>query len=565
MKTGLTNPTAELEPGGLWQRLFEPHLSVTDIGQRRQARLIAVIALILAGTHIIGALAAYMTEGDIRSTLILIALAASCVVGYSLARRPRYRNGGYLIVWLLTVSGFANFSGAASLSYSLYVYMVIAFVFAGLSFPFRYMVFYVVFCNAAIGFLHLIHPGYANAGFDLAVFIPLGTLVLTSMKYRDNVERDRVKEVLKINQNLEEAKSALEQRVEERTRQLENQSLRLRVVAEIARDAATARDVSDLLERGAQLIQERFGFYQTGIFLLDNNHEYAVLTASSTEAGRQMIANGYKIGVGETNLVGRAAATGEPQVSLESRPDAADATNPFLPNARSEMALPLKVENRTVGILNVQSGQSQVFTDEDMNIMRILADQLAIAIERTRLFQQAEDRLKELQQAYGRVTREAWKSLAESGLLKNAGYRFDNVRIQPINTAPELGEEVMQTGKMTLRTGDGRERSNQTQAAIPIKLRGQPIGVVTVKLKEGYRAQTIAALEQAVERLAASLESARLFEEARLRADREQAISHVTSAISAAGEFDAILRTTVEEIGKSLGDSEVSIQISGEL
>jgi GAF domain-containing protein len=75
----------------------------------------------------------------------------------------------------------------------------------------------------------------------------------------------------------------------------------------------------------------------------------------------------------------------------------------------------------------------------------------------------------------------------------------------------------------------------------------------------------VSALEAATERLAAALESARLYEEARSRADREQAIAQVTTRISSSNEFEAILRTTVEEIGKSLGNSEVSIQIIDDL
>ena len=141
------------------------------------------------------------------------------------------------------------------------------------------------------------------------------------------------------------------------------------------------------------------------------------------------------------------------------------------------------------------------------------------------------------------------------------GYRFDNVRIQAIDTTPELGSEAMESGQMVVQNSNGDGRSGQVRAAIPVKLRGQSIGVVTIKLKEGYNSNTVNTIEQAVERLAASLESARLFEEARARADREQAIAQVTSAISSAGEFDLILRTAVEEIGKNLGDTEVSIQI----
>ncbi len=353
----------------------------------------------------------------------------------------------------------------------------------------------------------------------------------------------------------------LEQRVADRTKALENQTLRLRTSAEVARDAATSHNLSEMLERAGALIQEQFNLYHTGIFLLDSNREYSVLVASPTEAGKQMLANNHRLRVGEVGIVGRVAATGEPRITLDTGLDAVHFNNPLLPKTRSEMSLPLKIEGRIIGVLDVQSDQPQAFNEDDIAIMQILADQLAIAIERTRLLQQVEDNLKELQMAYGQSTRGSWKSLTDSGLLNNAGYRFDNVRIQSINTTPYLGTEAMQTGQPIVQNPDGKNQAKQTTVAIPVKLRGQPIGVVTLKLKEGYSSNTISTIEQVVERLAASLESARLFEEARLRADREQAISQVTSAISSSTEFDLILQTTVEEIGKSLGDSEVSIQI----
>ncbi len=388
----------------------------------------------------------------------------------------------------------------------------------------------------------------------------LGLFSALAGRRQDRV-KEKIDELQRQEAELKNIQNVLETRVADRTRELEDQSLRLRLVAEIAKDAASARDVAELLDRGAQLIHERFNYYQTGIFLIDNNREFAVLAASPTEAGRQMIANGHKLRVGEMGLVGRVAATGEPRISLETGLDSVHFNNPLLPNTRSEMALPLKVESRTVGVLDIQSDQTQAFNDDDIAVMQVLTDQLAIAIERTRLLQKLEESLRELQQAYGLSTNESWKSLAESGLLANTGYRFDNVRIQAIDTIPELGVKAMQSGQMIVQNGIGDGQSEHVQAAIPVKLRGQPIGVVTVKLKESYNSNTINTIGQAVERLASSLESARLFEEARSRADREQAIAQVTSAISSASDFDAILRTAVEEIGKNLGESEVSIQL----
>jgi GAF domain-containing protein len=357
----------------------------------------------------------------------------------------------------------------------------------------------------------------------------------------------------------------LEQRVVERTSELTDQTNRLRLVAQAAREITSATSLDNLLNLSTTLILDRFNLYHAAIFLLDTNREFASLVASPTEAGRQMIASGQKFGVGSTSIVGRVAATGEPRIALDADLEAVQFNNPLLPASRSEMALPLKVENRTIGVLDVHSDRPRAFNEDDIAIMQVLADQLGVAIERANLLQRVEENLLEIQRASGAATRESWRSVAESGLLSNAGYRFDNVRIQPANSTHELGTKALQTGRTVVQRENGRDQSEQALAAIPVKLRGQPIGVVTVKLKEGYNSNTISTIEQAVERLATSLESARLFEEARLRADREQAISQVTAAISSASEFDAILRTTVEEIGRSFGDSEVSIQLTEHL
>lgn len=361
-------------------------------------------------------------------------------------------------------------------------------------------------------------------------------------------------------EQLQDIIGKLEQRVADRTKELQDQTLRLRTSAEIARDAASSHDLNELLDKAVTLIQERFELYHTGIFLLDKNNEYAILAASPTSAGKQMIANEHKLRVGEVGIVGRVASTGEPRITLDTGSDDAHFNNPLLPKTRSEMALPLKVENRMIGVLDIQSAQQEAFDENDVAIMQILADQLATAIERTRLLQQVEQNLSDLEQAYGQFTRESWKTLGDAGLLSKAGYRFDNIRIQPIADISPLGDRALQTGTILIDNAKN-DSATTNQVAIPIKLRGQTIGVVTAILKDGYDQRTISTLELAIERLALSLESARLYEEARLRADRERTIAQVTSNISSATEFDAILRTTVEEIGKSLSDAEISIQI----
>jgi len=232
----------------------------------------------------------------------------------------------------------------------------------------------------------------------------------------------------------------------------------------------------------------------------------------------------------------------------------------LLPDTRSEMALPLKVENMIIGVIDIQSGQPQAFNQDDIAIMQVMADQLATAIERTRLLEELERNLHELERAHGQYTREGWQTFGRSGRMINQGYRFNNIRIEPITELPSVGNEALATGTIVRSNGD-----NATNViAIPIKLRGQTIGVVNAKLKEGFGENTLATMGSAIERLASALESARLYEEASLRADREQSISQVTSAISASTEYEDILRVVVTEIGTMLNDTEVAIQILGD-
>jgi putative methionine-R-sulfoxide reductase with GAF domain len=335
----------------------------------------------------------------------------------------------------------------------------------------------------------------------------------------------------------------------------------MRVVAEISRDAASARDLTTLLEKSAQLILDRFHFYHVGIFIKDNNNEYFSLTASPTQAGRKMLAEYYRVHVGEPGNLGRVAAIGEARMILDADREPLYIKNPLLPDTRSQLTLPVKINNKVIGILDIHSDQTNTFNPDDISIMQILADQLATAIERTRLMEGMEQNLSELERAYGQYTIEGWKRLAASGRLVNKGYRFNNIRIEPVREYPNWDN----AGAASDHNIDSKNTFANKLIELPIKLRGQTVGVVHAKLKEGYGKNTISTLQLAIERLSSALESARLYEEASIRADREQAISQITSAISSSTEYESILQNTVREIGNVLSDSEVTIQILDEL
>ena len=168
----------------------------------------------------------------------------------------------------------------------------------------------------------------------------------------------------------------------------QRRAAQLAAAAEVARDAASILEVDQLLDETVHLISEQFNFYHAGVFLLDDQDEYAILRAASSEGGKRMLARGHKLPIGKVGIVGYVAATGEPRIALDVGQDAMHFVNPDLPNTRSEMGLPLQVRERVIGVLDVQSTQQSAFSEDDVATLRTLADQLAAAIANARLFQE---------------------------------------------------------------------------------------------------------------------------------------------------------------------------------
>ena len=358
---------------------------------------------------------------------------------------------------------------------------------------------------------------------------------------------------------LSEQIRTLDQRVSERTQELESQTLRVRTAAEVARDIASVPNLDELLTRSGQLIVDRFKFYHAGIFLLDDKKEYAVLRASPTEAGKQLIANNHRLRVGEQGIVGRAAATGEARIALDTGADSVYFNNPLLPATHSEMALPLKSAEGVLGVLDVQSDQPQAFTQEDIEIIQVMADQLTIAIERTRLLKKVDDQLKEIERAYEEYTRRSWRSFSQIE-KRIAGYKFDGAQLYPIDHATDNAKETIEADSNILPKTQSNALKSQ---AFPIRLRGQVIGFVNVRLHgDSASSETIAIIEQIADRLASTLENARLTEETRQRAQREHAIAEISTKISTYSDVDLIMRSAVEELGSKLGSStEVTLEL----
>jgi len=342
----------------------------------------------------------------------------------------------------------------------------------------------------------------------------------------------------------------LEQRVQERTVELEDRTQQMRrradqleAIANVARSSAAAQNLSNLLTAIAREVSLRFGFYHVGIFLLDENHEYALLIAANSPGGQRMLNRGHRLKVGEQGIVGFVTFRGQPRIALDVGEEAIFFNNPDLPDTHSEMALPLQFGQDILGALDIQSMEPNAFSREDLEIFSILADQVSVAIQNTRAVEQAQRALQEAEAASSQLTGQAWKEYLENA--RTRGYRYDGIKPEALKTA-----EVAADDKDTL--------------FIPVQLRGQTIGRLKLKPSDQKRTWTDderVIIEATAERMALALESARLLDEAQKRAARESFLSEVGTRLGGSFQLDSILRDTVEELGQTLKGSTVSFQL----
>jgi hypothetical protein len=201
-----------------------------------------------------------------------------------------------------------------------------------------------------------------------------------------NESRATVRELSSSNKELSVLQVDLERRVEERTSELSKRASQLEAVSSVARAIASVQDLDTLLPAITKFISQQFGFYHVGIFLLDEKREHAILRASNSEGGLQMLSRQHSLPLDRHSIVGYSILHGEPRIALDVGVDAVYFNNPDLPETRSRWRSP-RVSGQVIGSLDVhiQTNDSQ----EDISVLTTLADQVAIAIENARLFGEA--------------------------------------------------------------------------------------------------------------------------------------------------------------------------------
>lgn len=371
------------------------------------------------------------------------------------------------------------------------------------------------------------------------------------------------------NRDLQNMRQTLEERVAQRTRDLKQRNTQLRAAADIGRAVASLQALDELLPRVVELVSERFGIYHVGIFLVDDEREFAVLRAANSPGGQRMLARQHRLQVGAQGIVGYVTGTGRPRIALDVGEDAVFFNNPDLPTTRSEMALPLRSRGVVIGALDIQSELPLAFTNDDLAALQVVADLVAVAIENARLFAREEERLKAERAKIEALSAQRWQDrLAASAPL---AFRSDPEgvrRIEPTPNAP-----TARTALALARTvaepnpanGDALAAPDGYPLAVPLRVRGVVIGVLHTHKPLAYgrwQPEEVQLVETVVEQLGIALEAARLYAETQAQAQREQLRADLASKVRASTEIDVILQTAIRELSEALGASFGTIELS---
>jgi GAF domain-containing protein len=347
------------------------------------------------------------------------------------------------------------------------------------------------------------------------------------------------------------------------------------------------------------LIHERFNFYHASIFLIEPSKNYAVIREATGEAGAQMKRSVHKLAVGSKSIVGFVAGQGEPLVVNDVTKDVTHLPNPMLPDTRAEAAIPLKVGDRILGVLDVQSTTPYSISPSDINTFQTLADQLAIAVNNTELFAETQEHLSQhrllhhitTSAASGTTLEEALTSAVEGLQVTLGGDRVaillsddehKNLIVKAwvgysegvTDLTIPLGSGItgwVAAHRKPLRINDITQdtryiqisSNTRSELALPLIFRNDVLGVLNVESEQvgAYNENDEEMLGTLAGSLAAIIANARLVEQIRKQAERERLLYEITSKIRRSTDVQTILATTINEISRATGARRTQISV----
>lgn len=303
---------------------------------------------------------------------------------------------------------------------------------------------------------------------------------------------------------------------------LQKKLVYIRTATQIARSISTAKDVEAVLPVIADRMTNQLNLYYTGIFLIDPTGQYAVLVAGSGDAGQKMLMENHRFGVGGPSMIGWTTAHHRPRIALDVGEEAVRFNNPHLPLTRSELSIPILSKNTILGAISIQSTKETAFDDDDVLIIQGIADNIATALENSRLFLQNQRDLEEIFALNKQFLERTWGNIIPRD--ETLSYNFEDPNIHDVE-------------------------GNIKTLEFPIILRDHEIGRIFVDTPlKTISAEQYEFVDSVLSQSALALESSRLLLTANLRTAQEEKISQLTARLTQMANVEDIIKTTLREV-----------------
>jgi len=436
-----------------------------------------------------------------------------------------------------------------------------------------------------------------GALYDFLLSVPFPPLSFTFatgilIMGHDVMRRQIFNPLRTLTEQLEAQVIARTQELQQARDTLESHNEQHHFIAQISHAIAQIGDPTKMLARLTELIQEKFGYHHVYVYQPDETNRYLTVRAAAGTTARMVMASGQRLPIGGRSLAGHVAAEREARIAEARGDDANYFGNTALPSARAEMALPLLVADRLLGVLDFQSIHFDAFSDEDLVMMATLTDQVAVILDNARLLQRTESALAELEKNQRQYLRQAWRSTIGEPETAPAYVYSDTDGVTATSLSAALSPAISQaltdpppgitrplaphtpwhrtpaqvraSGSTQGAEPDGEEPSDLL--TLPITVRGEVIGALEVRHKPGrtWQHEDVNILSEISARLGLALETARLSQENQRRATRERLIREITGDMRETMNIRTILQRTIQRLGQEIGAEEVAVRIGPE-
>jgi GAF domain-containing protein len=340
------------------------------------------------------------------------------------------------------------------------------------------------------------------------------------------------------------------------------------ITTRISRRLALSEVMRNTVEEIRQIYPD---IYHAQIFLTEPSG-VARLVASTGEVGKMLIDRHHSLPIGSQSVIGQVTLNNQHVIARSTSSNSVHKRNEFLPDTKVEAAFPMRIGDAVIGALDLQSKLPDIFNEEDTPIFLCLADNVAIAIDNARLFEETERRLAENQQLVAqmrqsteeverlndRLTGRFWKDFLNQQDVPSLDLDLSTQAVSTDNTwTPSIKQAIQSNQSVQSKSTDAQT------VTVPLRVRGQVIGAMEFEMDEkgSLSDEDLAMMEEVSEQLGLAAESNRLYETSQRIAQREALVNEISTRLQSGTSVEMTLTSAARSLKDVLKANRVAIRL----